>query len=265
MGFVADDRIARAAEVLCRARLEGAVITPLAEDIRPRSEDEAYLVQDELHRLLTEAGYGEIAGYKIGCTTPVMQEALGLDHPVFGGIFAPMVWHDELEIEARRFVGCAIESEIAVRVDRDMTDTQYDRESAAAAVGSCIGAIEVMDNRYGERGVLDMETRVADDFYNGGSLLGPELRDFDPRELDGVKTRLLVNGEEVGTGSGDMVLGHPLEALAWIANTLVARGNPLRAGQFVSLGSVIRGQPMEAGDEAVVIHDPLGEVRIRYV
>jgi 2-oxo-3-hexenedioate decarboxylase/2-keto-4-pentenoate hydratase len=260
-----DDRIARAAEALCRARLERTVIAPLPEPIRPGSEEEAYLVQDELHRLLTDAGYGEIVGYKIGCTTPVMQEALGLDHPVFGGIFGPMVWHDTLEIEASRFVSCAIESEIAVRVDRDMTDGPYDRESAAGAVHSCIGAIEVMDGRYGERGVLDLETRVADDFYNGGSLLGPELEDFDPRELDRVKTRLIVNGEEAGTGSGDMVLGHPLEALAWIANTLAARGTPMRAGQFVSLGSVIRGHPMEAGDEAVVIHDRLGEVRIRYV
>jgi 2-keto-4-pentenoate hydratase len=122
-----------------------------------------------------------------------------------------------------------------------------------------------MDGRYGNPIAVDLPTRVADDFYNGGSILGEELADFDPFELDQVRTRLIVNGEEVGSGSGDMVLGHPLEALAWIANILAAHGRPLRAGQFVSLGSVIRGHKMQAGDQAVVIHDLLGEVRVRYV
>jgi 2-oxo-3-hexenedioate decarboxylase/2-keto-4-pentenoate hydratase len=224
-------------------------------------------VQAESHRLLTEAGWGEIAGWKIGCTTPVMQEALGLDHPVYGGIFAPTVWQREAVLEADRYFRPAIECEIVVRVDRDLpaAGAPYDRASAARAVGACVGAFEVMDSRYGDPPVLDLATRVADDFYNAGSILADEITDFDPFRLDQVKSRLVVNGEEVGTGSGDMVLGHPLEALAWIANALAAHGRPLRAGEFVSLGSVIRGQRMQAGDEAVVEHDLLGEVRVRYV
>jgi 2-keto-4-pentenoate hydratase len=132
-------------------------------------------------------------------------------------------------------------------------------------VGACIGAFELTDGRYPDRDAVGVPTQVADDYYNAGSVLADPREGFDPFALDRVRSRLVVNGEEVGRGSGDMVLGHPLEALAWLANTLAARGRGLRAGEFVSLGSVIGAHRMEAGDEALVVHEPLGDVRVRYV
>jgi len=34
-------------------------------------------------------------------------------------------------------------------------------------------------------------------------------------------------------------MGHPFEALAWLANSLAQRGKSLRAGEFVFTGSVV--------------------------
>src|SRR2546426_3899283 len=108
-----DERITKAAELICKARLERLTLAPLIPDeLRPRDETEAYLIQAESHRLLTEAGWGEIVGYKIGCTTAVMQEALGLDHPVYGGIFRPTVWERQAVREAHPFISCPIECAI---------------------------------------------------------------------------------------------------------------------------------------------------------
>src|SRR2546426_7824663 len=105
-----DERITKAAELICKARLERLTLAPLIPDeLRPRDETEAYLVQAESHRLLTEAGWGEIVGYKIGCTTAGMQEALGLDHPVYGGIFGPTVWGRGAGLRAHRLLSCAID------------------------------------------------------------------------------------------------------------------------------------------------------------
>ena len=68
--------MARAAEILCRARVDGGIVEALPEDCRPRDEEEAYAIQAALHDQMTDAGHGPLDGYKIGCTTPVMQAFL---------------------------------------------------------------------------------------------------------------------------------------------------------------------------------------------
>jgi 2-oxo-3-hexenedioate decarboxylase/2-keto-4-pentenoate hydratase len=58
---------------------------------------------------------------------------------------------------------------------------------------------------------------------------------------------MTIAGSEVGRGRGGDILGHPLEALAWLANGLAGRGRSLQAGDFVLLGSVVQTRWVEAG------------------
>jgi hypothetical protein len=60
---------------------------------RPRDGREAYDIQDALHGVLGAAGLGQVAGYKIGCTTPVMQRFMKIDHPCAVGVFASTARH----------------------------------------------------------------------------------------------------------------------------------------------------------------------------
>ena len=267
-GNVMDDgRIRAAAEALCAARLARRPVEPLSDAIRPRDEAEAYRVQGVLHELLTQAGWGEVAGYKIGCTTPVMQQALGLDHPVSGGIFASTVHRGRnVGLRLADFIGLSLESEIVVRLDEDLPagGAPYDRASVARAVGAAHAAFELTESRYPDRHAVGVPTQVADDYYGSGSVLDDAVEDMDPFTLDRVASRLVVNGEEVGAGTGSLVLGHPLEGLAWLANALAARGTGLRAGEIVSLGSVIAAYDPRPGDDVLVVHDPLGEVRLSF-
>jgi 2-oxo-3-hexenedioate decarboxylase/2-keto-4-pentenoate hydratase len=264
---MSDERIRAAAEALCAARVARRPVEPLPDAIRPQDESEAYRVQAVLHELLTEAGWGEVAGHKIGCTTPVMQQLLGLDHPVSGGIFAATVRRGgSIDLRLADFLDLSLESEIALRLDRDLpaSGAPYDRAGVAAAVGAAYAAFELTEDRYAPRDAVGIPTHVADDYYSIGSVLADPVEDVDPFTLDRVASRLLVNGEEVGTGTGSLVLGHPLEALAWLANSVASRGGSLRAGEFVSLGSVIGGYYPKPGDDVRVVHEPLGEVRIRF-
>ena len=75
---------------------------------------------------------------------------------------------------------------------------------------------------------------------------------------------MLINGEEVGTGRGGDILGHPLEALAWLAGSMAARGRALRAGEFVTLGSVVATKWVAAGDEVRIEIEGLGEARATF-
>jgi len=255
-----------AASLLCTARLERARIDSLPEDVRPANELEAYVVQRELHEQLAQVGWGSVVGHKIGCTTAVMQSYMGIDHPCAGGIFAPTVHRGTAELEHAAYVRPGVECEVAVRLGADLgpSSAPFDRESTALAVAACMAAIEIVDDRYWDYSLLGTPTLIADDFFGAGCVLAPEVEGFDPLGLDQVSGTLWVDGEEVGSGVGADVLGHPLDALAWLANSMVDRGDSLRAGEIILLGSVVRTQWIDPGAEVQIANDPLGAAQARF-
>ena len=90
----------------------------------------------------------------------------------------------------------------------------------------------------------------------------PELREArlsDIAALTGVAT---INGETVGEGAGRDVMGHPLDAMAWIARHLQARGQTLRRGEFVITGSLITSKFPQAGDAVRFVVEGMGSVSL---
>jgi 2-oxo-3-hexenedioate decarboxylase/2-keto-4-pentenoate hydratase len=260
------ERHRRAATILRDQRLARTPIERLPPDCRPRDEPEGYAVQEALHGLLTGAGLGPVAGHKIGCTTPVMQAYLGIQNPCAGGVHAATVHRGEAHVRHRDYVRVGVECEIAVRLGADLgpAGAPFDRTRVALAVEAVLAAMEIVDDRYRDYRTLDVPTLIADDFFNAGCVLGVPVagwRDVDLPALTGV-TR--VNGAEVGRGEGRAVMGHPFEALAWLANLRAGFGLALRAGEFVLLGSVVETRWVGPGDEAVVAIDGLGEARARF-
>jgi len=73
-----------------------------------------------------------------------------------------------------------------------------------------------------------------------------------------------INGAEVGRGAGRDVMGHPFEALAWLANQRSARGQHLPAGCFVFLGSVVETKWVASGDRVVMDIEGLGRVEAAF-
>jgi len=101
---------------------------------------------------------------------------------------------------------------------------------------------------------------VADDFFAAGCVLGsPVARSSAPNLLE-VAGRAVINGVEVARGTGADVLGHPHNALAWLANHLAASGQGLRAGQIVLTGSLVKTVWLNAGDEVTMELEGLGRV-----
>ena len=75
----------------------------------------------------------------------------------------------------------------------------------------------------------------------------------------------MVNGIEVGSGKGADILGHPFEALAWLANHKAARNQLLFSGEVVLLGSVVKTQWLSPGDNALIEVDSLGTVSAQFL
>jgi 2-keto-4-pentenoate hydratase len=258
--------IERAAALLAEARLGRHRLARLPADCRPPDEATAYRVQDALHARLGAAGHGALAGHKIGCTTAVMQQFLGIDNPCAGGIFAPTVQNRAGTFAHAAFLRVGVECEIAVRLARPLpaAGAPYDEAGVAAAVSACMAAIEVVDDRYEDYRSLDTPTLIADDFFNAGCMLGAPVESWRELDLAAVQGRMTINGSEVGRGRGGDILGHPLRALAWLANGLAARGRGLQPGEFVLLGSVVQTKWVAPGDLVEIEIEGLGRASCRF-
>jgi len=257
----------RAAELLSRHRLERLPFGGFPDGLRPATEAEAYAIQAAAHELLTKAGRGRVVGYKIGCTTPTMQAYLDIPRPAGGGVFEPSVQHVDGSFRHANFRRPGVECELAVRLGRslDARHAPFEREALAAAVGSVMAAIEVVDDRYTDWGSLGAPTLIADDFFGAGCVLGREHHGWqDEIDLQAVSARMTINGSEVGAGVGTDILGDPLEALRWLVDQLAGYGRSFPAGTFVLLGSLVQTHWVEPGDVVVVENVPLGTVTARF-
>src|ERR671922_67632 len=87
---LSDDRLALAARRLCEVRSRREPFGGFPADQTPPDEATAYRLQDLLHACLSATGWGPLVGYKIGCTTPVMQAYLGIPNPCAGACSLPL-------------------------------------------------------------------------------------------------------------------------------------------------------------------------------
>lgn len=256
--------IAAAADQVSAARLS---LTPLAAPSAgavPRDLAEAYAVRDAVHARLAASRFGVRVGWKIGCTTPVMQAYLGIAHPCAAGLFAGTTHRGDAELRHGDFVRVGVECEIAVRLASDLPEGPFTAERVRAAVGAVMAAIEIVDDRYVDWQSTGTPMLVVDDFFAAGSVLG---REHDPAALPDLATlqgRILIDGVEAGTGIGADVLGHPYAALAWLAGHALERGMPLRAGETVLLGSLVRTQWLSPGASVRIEIDALGAVEASF-
>ena len=236
-----------------------------AKEMRPRDEGEAYALQDKINRRLSALGMGPRVGYKIGCTTPVMQQYLGIFNPCAGEIFGATRTPNHGHLSRDRYRRLGVECEIVAQLSRDIDPSQapFTRESMAAAVLALAPGIEVVDDRYRDFKAQGVPTLIADNFFNAGFVLGEPIEKWRGLDLAKIEGSISINGREVGRGDGAMVLGHPLEALVWLANSRASRGLQLRRGQFIFLGSLVETKWLNAGDVVRIELARLGALDVR--
>lgn len=246
-----------AAEILYGVRTSASAIEHLPEQLRPQNIAQSYQLQDELNDKLAGT-FGKPMGYKIGCTTDVMQTYLNIPHPCAGRIFQSTAQFANAQYSAQSLCRPGVECEIAVRMGNDLADgNTYTAKQCYAAVDAVMASIELVDDRWADYQSVDVFSLIAENFFGAGCVFG-EAASLSFDKLASVAGTLWVNGNPIGSGSGADILGHPCEALAWLANHQVERGMPLRTGDYVTLGSVVKTQWIEAGDSVEIKFDGLG-------
>ncbi len=239
---------------------------PLRGGDAPRSMEDAYRIQDEVHRLFeVEGGLGPLGGHKIALTSRAVQELCGVDRPAYGAIFASVVQRSPAALQAADFMHLGLEFELAVAIGRDVpaSGAPYDRASIAPYVEACTPAFELIEDRGADYGDLDAESILTDRCWCAGVVLGAPVRDWRDLDLAAAPVELVWNGEVVDRGVAGDSLGHPLEGLAWIANHLAARGRAMRQGDIVITGSALKTRFPAIGDAVTYRIAGLGEATVR--
>jgi len=109
---------------------------------------------------------------------------------------------------------------------------------------------------------LDAFTLVAQNTWNGGVVLGAPVTAWRGVDLERAVTRAWLNDEAAGQGKTGDALGHPFEAVAWLANLLNRRGRFLGRGMIVMTGSSITTKFPSPGDRVRFAIDGLGEAAL---
>jgi 2-keto-4-pentenoate hydratase len=248
-----------AAEALATARREG-LDARLPADLAPGDLDDAYATHLALLDLLGEDGGGARIGWKVGFTNAAAQAKNGADEPVWAGLLAGRSYVDEAEVAAARGDRLGVEAELAVRLGADLRG-DVSREEAAEAVEAVALALELVENRGGVD-EIGLPTLVADGTLQYGSVFGAWRADVDPRALDQVDVKIQVDGETNGFMRASEVLGHPLNALVWLAGAAERYGFELAAGDVVLLGAIVPAQQLVPGQIAELASDGFGDVRV---
>ena len=258
---MADHDIRQKAEGISRLFRECRPTDILPPELMPAGIDEAYRIRHEFEAIERARGRGAVAGYKIGLTTPIMQKLCGVDEPCYGAIFASEVHHRRAELTTAKYCRLGIETEIAVRHGEDLPQGG-DREQVAAAVESCMAAIELLEDLRHDYKRLSAAAMVAGNVWNAGVVLGAPVAEWRRLDLSQATARLTINGREIGSGKGGDVMGNPLNALAWLATKLAAAGTPLKRGMVVMTGSMVPIQFPAPGDRAIVEVAGLGAAEL---
>lgn len=209
---------------------------------------------------------GQRVGYKIGATSDELQRLLACNQPIYAPVFAEDVIESGADYPLPAgFLG--IECEFAFEMAQPCPGPgeAVTRESLSAAVARCRAAVEIVGRRVPAHVPLTEASGIADFAFHIALVLGPEIPDWRNADLAAYPVSACVEGAEAARGTGALVLGHPLQALAWLAETLQRTGGWLEAGAIVSTGTCTGIVRPEVGQTVEARFGDLPPVRVRFV
>lgn len=181
---------------------------------------------------------GQTCGYKIGATSDQVQQLLNCREPIWGPIMREHVLPIDVPFPIPLgFLG--IECEFGFRMGSDfpLSRGSLDSQALRSAIAECFAALEFVGRRVTADIPLSEASAIADFAVNVAVVRGAPVPDWESEDLGALQVRAKVDDTIVATGTGAMVLGHPLNALLWLADTLQKRGRQLRKGEIVLTGT----------------------------
>jgi len=209
------------------------------------SEEDGACSRRKVNNLLS-LRHGAVVGYKAGLTNPAVQKRFGTDHPTWGVLYDGMLLPGGSTVDAAFGARPLFEADLLVRVKSAAINHARTPAEVLDAIDQVIPFIELPDlvvqapsklngagvgaiNVGARLGIVGQPLPVPATRGERYALLDA-LRDMTVRLTDG-------DGAELARGKGSDILGHPLEAVVWLAAALQKEERTLEVGQLISLGS----------------------------
>jgi 2-keto-4-pentenoate hydratase len=165
------------------------------------------------------------------------------------------------EFSLSELIAPRIEAEIALVIETEISTKGLSKEQLAAKVAYAVPALEIVDSRLRDWRIGIVDT-IADNGAAARFVLGPGQHSLKNADLAACRMEMLTNGEVVSTGQGAASMGDPLNALAWLADTLIDHGSPLQPGYIVLTGALGPVVKMRSGDRIQARFDQLSPVSV---
>lgn len=225
----------------------------------PMDEARAYAVQRRLVEEWSRWRGEPLRGFKVSMTSPETQALAGGRGPAYGRLLAGQVLDSPARVSLAAMFSPRLELELQFVVREDLPSDPTVQEVLARC--DVAPGLEVPDSRFRDWfGHLSAPEVIADDAVAGVVVVGA-ARPASVADVGGVLAELRRDGQVLARGSATAVMGHPAEAVAWLARELARTGERLTGGTVVSSGTFARPVPLEVG-EYVGVFEPLGEVRL---
>lgn len=254
---------AEAAEVLWAAQRDRTPVDPLATGYPAIEATDAYEIQlINIRRQLAEGR--TVSGHKVGLSSKVMQQMMGVDEPDYGHLLSDMVLPEGVPVGTDRYCYPRIEVEIGYVLGRSLPGEGCTTADVLAATEYIVPSLELIDSRIKDWRIGLADT-IADNASSAGVILGSARvrpAGLDPADIAAVLYR---GGEEIARGNTSAVLGDPTEAVAWLARKVASYGVRLEAGHVILPGSCTRAVDVRPGDEFRAEFEGLGSVSAGFV
>ncbi|MBL8453289.1 MAG: 2-oxopent-4-enoate hydratase [Zoogloea sp.] len=248
---------------LYNALITRTPVAPLTDREPGITLDDAYRIQLRMIQRRVDAGE-TIIGKKIGVTSKVVMDMLKVNQPDFGQMTSGMVFNEGEAIRVDSMIAPRAEAEVAFILKHDLEGPGVTAADVLRATECVLPCFEIVDSRIQDWKIRIQDT-VADNASCGVLTLGGVRR--SPRDLDLALAGMVLekNGELISTSTGAAVQGSPVNAVAWLANTLGRLGIGLKAGEVILSGSQSPLVPVKAGDSLSCAVGGLGGTTVRFI
>jgi 2-oxo-hept-3-ene-1,7-dioate hydratase len=248
--------------LLLDANRNRRLIERVPEPLLPRDEGAAYRVANAVAARLGM----DVGGWKIGATAANNLHDLGASRPIIGRVARSGILRSPVRLRFDALMTPVQECEFAFELAEDLgsRETPWTAADLVPRIRALFPAIEVGERRLSRAHPVPILMLIADNSAAGHLVLGAPAEDWQSRDLAAAAVSLSIDGERRAGGFGRDVLGHPLQALAWMANEGALAGRPLKRGDIVSTGSCTGMVPVAPGTTSRADFGPFGSVEVSF-
>ena len=256
-------KIEKYGDELYDALINRKAVAPLTDREADITIEDAYQIQQRMIQRRLDAGE-TIIGKKIGVTSKVVMDMLKVSQPDFGMMTSGMVFNEGESIDTSTMIAPRAEAEVAFVLKSDLMGPGVTAADVLRATDCVVPCFEIVDSRIQDWKIKIQDT-VADNASCGVLVLGGRRK--SPADIDLALAGMVLekNGEIISTSTGAAVQGSPVNAVAWLANTLGNLGIGLKAGEVILSGSQSPLVPVKAGDSLVCTVGGLGGTSVRFI